>query len=296
MADEFRKSAEFNPQVENKVIRENFVPLENVVVKENQTVEESLDTTTRAKPEKKISEQKKNHALSTLSGGLAATIGAVAVGITSTMNVQFNAEFESVDYVDSTIVCKVNVSNMEEDNTLTLYLLEGSSVIQTANITDDDQDGKIEYTFQLDKDYLKEQFSGTGEHELRYRVDLKGVPGLDVERAFDSYVVQIDKMTSEFGSVESWCNCKVDGYFYFQMNFSDDYNLFTDFEASITDAFGNISYCTFTEDLHAPQRIPVLSLRGSSGTLKISYSSDGGSTPTTYTCAFRRSRASCPWS
>lgn len=277
MADEFKNSgSEFNPQVENKVFRENIVPLENVTVSENQPVQESLDTTTRAKPQKKFNEDKKNHALSSLSGGLAATIGAVAVGITGTMNVQFTAELESVDYVDSTIVVKVNVDHMEEDNTLTLYLTEGSDVIDSANIVDDDQDGIIEYVFELDKDYLKNQFSGTGQHELRYRVDLKGVPGLDVERAFDSFLVKITHVGSSFNSVTTECFCERDGTFHFSIDYEDDFGLIEFISAKIEDKNGNVSTCEFSDNLHEEQYITVPNtFTGSKGTFTLEYTVNG---------------------
>lgn len=277
MADEFKNSGqEFNPQVENKVFKENFIPLENVVVNENQPVQESLDTTaTQAKPERKLNQDKKNRALSSLSGGLAATIGAVAVGITGTMNVSMKAEFSDVKFVDSAIVLNVDVQNMEDDNTLTAYLYEGDKKIETVSLLDEDKDGKIEYSIALDKEHLKEVLSGAGEHEIKYRVDLKGVVGLDVERAFDSYIVRVNHVGSSFTGLTGQCHCQEDGCYHFLLEFEDDFNLIEFISARIEDKDGHIAHCTFSEDLHEEQLINVDQLTGTKGTLYVEYKLDG---------------------
>ena len=117
-------------------------------------------------------------------------------------------------------------------------------------------------------------------------MNLRGLVGLDVERLFDRYVVSIDKFTSHFDDIEWHCECSVDGYFYFKMNFEDDGDLFSDFEAYIVDNFyenatssdeqeNHISRCTFSDNLHDEQRIFVENLQGSQGKLVIKYNKDG---------------------
>ena len=86
-------------------------------------------------------------------------------------------------------------------------------------------------------------------------------------------MVKIDKMTSRFDDVEGYCNCGVDGYYYFKMNFEDDGGLFSNFEAYIIDDFydesdttgekeKHIAYCTFSDNLHEYQKIFVDNLKG----------------------------------
>lgn len=53
------------------------------------------------------------------------------------------------------------------------------------------------------------------------------------------------------------CTCSVDGCFHFTMDFDDPNGYFTDFSAKLKDSAGNVSYCVFTDDLHAEQSIDV---------------------------------------
>lgn len=62
---------------------------------------------------------------------------------------------------------------------------------------------------------------------------------------------------TEWRGVEHECKCYLDGYFYFRMDFLDENNYYSDFEATLTDIDGNVSRCVFGEDIHAFQRIDV---------------------------------------
>ncbi len=62
---------------------------------------------------------------------------------------------------------------------------------------------------------------------------------------------------TEWRGVDYQCLCGYDGYFHFTMDFTDENGYFTDFEASVTDSFGTVSRCVFTEDLHAEQFIDI---------------------------------------
>lgn len=264
---------EFNPQNENKSFAENVAIKENVIVNENQAVEESIPAPKKAPG--KLNEKKKEHALSVLSGGLAATVGAVLVGMTSYVNVKMSADFSDVKYEDGKIVYAINVQDMTEDETLTIYPYRDNGALDAISVRDEDGDGLIEGVIELDKEYIRTRLDSSDNVTVNYVLELKGVVGLNIERSFDRWVVRIDKMTSKFEDVESWCTCSEDGCYNFQMNFEDDNDLFTNFEAWITDDFGNESHCSFTENLHDVQKIYVLDLQGAHGFLHIRYQADG---------------------
>ena len=67
---------------------------------------------------------------------------------------------------------------------------------------------------------------------------------------------------TEFYEVAWECRCAVDGYFHFLMSFDDDFGYWSNFTATLTDDFEHISYCTFTDDLHEEQKIPVVNYDG----------------------------------
>lgn len=77
---------------------------------------------------------------------------------------------------------------------------------------------------------------------------------------------------TEIYSVEHECTCNIDGYFHFTLHFIDENAYWTEFEASLEDAYGNVSYCLFNEDVHAEQVIDVAlqaGLLGNSATFTV---------------------------
>ena len=213
--------------------------------------------------------------MSTLSAGVVGAVGVAALGITTMINVKMSANFNNVEFVDSSLVLSVDVKEMTSENTLTAYIYEESKQIHSVSLVDEDNDGKIEYTLKLDKEHLADVLGGGGEHEIKYRVDLKGVVGLNVERSFDSYVVRVNRVCSTFNSLYGKCHCKEDGRYHFNIDYEDDFGLIEFKSARIEDNFGNVSYCTFTNNLHEEQTIYVLDLQGSKGTLIVEYTMDG---------------------
>jgi hypothetical protein len=196
------------------------------------------------------------------------------------------AEFEDVVYEDGVLKYSVNVKNMTEKETLMIYPSRDNKSFEKINLVDDDGDGVVQGEIKIDKNYVAERLASGDNVNVKYVLNLKGNVGLDIEREFDRWVVRIDKQTSKFENVAYHCECGVDGYFYFTMNFEDDNQLFTDFEAWIEDAFyedattdlereQHIAKCTFTENLHDEQRIFVDHLTGSAGKLFIKYKSNG---------------------
>ena len=291
MADEFNnKSApEFSPQSENKVVKENLFAQENKSVRENVSVEENKDTTQGEPKTQKFNKEKKDRALGVLSASLVGTIALVLTTMTSLVNVKMKAEFEDVTYEDGVLKYSVNVKNMTEKETLMIYPSRDNKSFERIDLVDDDGDGIVQGEIKIDKEYVAERLASGDNVNVKYVLNLKGDVGLDIEREFDRWVVRIDKQTSKFENVEYHCECGVDGYFYFTMNFEDDNQLFTDFEAWIEDAFyedattdlgreQHIAKCTFTENLHDEQRIFVDHLTGSAGKLFIKYKSNGEDT------------------
>ena len=287
MFDEYsnRKAPEFNKQVENKVTSENLFAAENKTISENIKVKENIefDGKSLKKPGKT---KARNKAISVLTTSLVGVVGLVVAGMTNMINIKLNAEFDKVEYQDGKINYAINVSNITEKEYLIIYPERDGKKLDGIKLIDEDDDGYIEGSFDVDLEYIQKQQEMFDNVTVKYVVNLRGLVGLDVERLFDRYVVRIDKLTSEFEDVEGYCNCGVDGYYYFKMNFNDDGGLFSNFEAYIIDDFydendvtgekeNHIAYCTFSDNLHDEQRIFVLNLQGSRGKLVIKYNKEG---------------------
>lgn len=288
MADEFNNKAasEYTPQSENKAIKENLFVTENKPVTENVSVRENLDTTDVKDRPARFNKEKKNKAMGALSASLVGTIALVLTTMTSLVNVKMKAEFNDVVYEDGLLKYSVNVKDMTEKETLTIYPSRDNKAFEKIELVDDDGDGVVEGAIPIDKEYIADRLASGDNVNIKYVLNLKGMVGLDIERAFDRWVVRIDKQTSKFENVSYHCECGVDGYFYFTMNFEDDNQMFTDFEAWIEDAFfvdstneaekaQHMAKCTFTENLHDEQRIFVDHLTGSAGKLFIKYKVNG---------------------
>ena len=276
MLDEYSNkiAPEANPQTENKFVKENITVSENKFAKENISVQENLDVAKKPTT-KKFEQKKKNRALSVLSASMVGTIALVLTTMTSLVNVKMKAEFNEVNYVDGKLEYSIKVADMTEKETLTIYPKRDNKIMEAISLVDDDADGIIEGEIELDKEYIANQLNSGENVNIKYVLDLKGVVGLNVERAFDRWVIRIDKLTSKFEDIEYHCECGVDGYFYFTMNFEDDNDIFTDFEAYIEDSLGNRADCKFSDNLHDEQRIYVDNLETSAGKLVIKYKANG---------------------
>ena len=287
MFDEYsnRKAPEFERQVENKTVNENLFVAENKTFNENVRVKENIefDGKSLKKPGKT---KARNKALSVLTTSLVGVVGLVVAGMTNLINIKLKAEFDKVEYQDGRINYAINVENLTEKEYLVIYPERDGKKLDGIKLVDEDGDGYIAGSFDVDIDYIQKQQELFDNVSVKYVVNLRGLVGLDVERLFDRYVVRIDQFTSEFEDVEGYCNCGVDGYYYFKMNFKDDGGLFSNFEAYIIDDFydendvtgekeKHIAYCTFSDNLHDEQKIFVLDLQGSRGTLVIKYNKEG---------------------
>ena len=287
-----RRAPELNPQVENKVTRENIIAQENKVAFENVTAKENVEFDGKSlRKTDKIKAH--NKAMSVLTSSLVGVVGLVVAGMTNLVNIKFKAKFNEVEYRDGQIVYSINVKDMTEKENLTIYQSRDTIDLEPVHLVDEDGDGVIEGVIDVDRDYIERQLALKDNINVKYVLHLRGMVGLEVERLFDRWVVRIDKYTSKFEDVTGYCNCGVDGYYYFTMNFEDDGGLFSDFKAYIKDDFydtaaesekeKHIAYCTFSDNLHDEQKIFVLDLQGSHGTLVIEYTKDGETDPISVT-------------
>ena len=271
----------------NKIVPESELQQENIDIRDNAPISEATIQSEFTAPateandakEPEVAERPKSRKnfLAGLSSSLIAVVAAVTVGVTNLMNVNLNATFndEKTEYVDGKIQYSIDVKDLTEKETLKLYLYEDQKLIDTFEIFDEDGDGVIDGDINVDKNSVQEKLDQGDNVRVEYRLDLKGVVGLDVERAFDSYVFRIDKFLSTINSVDMWCQCGVDGCYHFIIDFDDPLEKFTHFEAWIEDEKGNIATCEFSSDLHAEQKIFVGNMVTSRCKLYIKYLENG---------------------
>lgn len=92
---------------------------------------------------------------------------------------------------------------------------------------------------------------------------------------------ELPPVTSFLG-IEHECTCDVDGYFHFTMSFQDENGWWSRFRATLTDAYGNVSECVFSDDLQGDQRIDVAvraGLLGRTATFTVSCETSDPSAP-----------------
>ena len=271
----------------NKKIPENQIQQEQIDIRDNAPIEEmtaqnefvaAQDENNQPKEQETVERPKnKKNFLSSLSTSLIVVVAAAVVGITNLLNVNLNATFndELTKYVDGIIQYSIDVKDLTEKESLKLYLYEDQELIETFALVDEENDGIIDGEIIVDKEKIQAKLDQSENVRVEYRLDLKGNVGLNVERAFDSYVFQIDKFYSTIDSVDMHCECSVDGCYHFLINFSDPLGKFTEFEAWIEDENGNIATCEFSDDLHAEQKIFVGNMTTSRCKLFIKYLENG---------------------
>ena len=280
--DEFKKDIpESQSFRENDIVKENEIVKENITAKENVEAKEYVDPNKNSKEQfenSRINQSKKKKTLAIMTGSLTAVVAGVVLGMTNYLNVRMTANFSNFAYADSTVSCEIKVDGLTEKESINVYVYEENTLVQDGKTIlklEDFIGGTAYFTYTVDPEHIAELLKTDPDKSIAYRFDLKGIVGLDVERAFDSYVLRIDSVSSVFHGVDCWCTCGIDHCYNFKMNFEDDYNIFYDFEAYIEDSFGNVSECLWETDLHETQKINVLELVGSKATLYISYSVEG---------------------
>lgn len=194
-----------------------------------------------------------------ISGFVAVTavvVVAVSVGIIETSG--SSAEIVKASASDTTVTYEVSV---EEGDDLNVVLYndftrrENALAYGTNTGEFDDLKPGMSYTIAVVE---QSAFGERTVTKMSVKTDLLPPP----------------KPVSVWNGITHECTCSVDGYFHFTMDFEDENGYFTDFEASLTDDFGNISHCEFSEDLHGDQRIDVTlkaGLKGSSATFALKF-------------------------
>ena len=210
----------------------------------------------------------------------AAVVGVaslVVIGTSGLVNINMDGHIESLIFQDNKIVYDVSVSDVEKGNTMYFEIYEGKSskVSLTKEILTDVKEpltGKISGAFEVDELKIGDKLKT--EESLSYTFHLCGNTGL-VNRTYHSFVLEINSFESIFRSVSYRSDYANSGTFKFLMDFSDDYGIFTDFEASLKDSDGKIKKCVFTDNLHDEQSISILDMAGGDAYFELSFNSNG---------------------
>lgn len=138
------------------------------------------------------------------------------------------------------------------------------------------------YTAVLYNDFTERVQEITGDSITFVETDLKPYVSykLAVKSGSDIIAeksVQTLSYHTEFTISDHACNCEIDGMFQFVMNVVDENEWLSSFTATLTDTAGNVSSCTFSENLNDMQTIPVTGvLVGETATFKITCVLKGG--------------------
>lgn len=119
--------------------------------------------------------------------------------------------------------------------------------------------------------------------DMRYIVAIQGNFGFGAQTLSETEV-KTDKLrpplVTEWRGITHECTCNIDGYFRFTMDFIDENGIWSDFEATLTDEYGNAAACRFTADVHGEQQIDVIGnkLIGSAATFVVGCIANGEKT------------------
>lgn len=258
---------------EQEIYPELISPKENVAVNEDDNV--------KLKAESKPARSK---AMKTLTGTFVTAGAAATFGVTTLINTDMSAEFKQAAYQDGHIAYQIDVSDMTDKQTLYLHFYDGKDELEVFDLTEkalNAENGVITGDIEFTTDMINDVNSRITDKntDVTFNLTLTGNVGLSVERTFDNYAVQFYHAESKFEKVTGECHCGVDGYYYFNIIYTDDYGIFKDFKAYIEDAEGNKSECSDLNDsnAHDQHRIWVVDLKSSACKLVVSYSVEGDS-------------------
>ncbi len=185
-------------------------------------------------------------AASIATTALVAIVGGITLlttTVTTEVEVQIDSIVASYNYIDYDISAvgdasslMINITNGFDNYTASLN--EGQNIGQASNLKPN-----MDYTITITYD--------------DFLVKTTAYKGVITTLSTKEYVTDPDTF-----SVMSQCQCGVDGYFYFLMDFRDDYKYWSNFEATLTDKDGNVSACVFTENLFDLQKIAVINYDG----------------------------------
>ena len=182
--------------------------------------------------------KKGNHSLlHMLTTGAAVTVAAAAV-LPSVMAPSIDVNFEALLATDTVIEYIISLDPLPEDNELSI-------VVATPN-------GSVVKRDPVEQDVVM----GTVEGLLpgiRYEVI---VMNGSAELASRSVVMAYTRVT-ELTDIVHECRCAIDGTFHFQIFFRDENGYWSEFKATLTDAYGATSVCDFSDSPAAEHTLDV---------------------------------------
>ncbi len=192
---------------------------------------------------------------------VVAFISYSVISSSGLINLSMDAKINSVEFVDDGLDYDINVFDVKISNEIYFSILYNEDEVMKYSVdinNDDTYSGELTGHFAFsDIDLEKELDAANG--NLIYTVRLCGNTGL-IDRTYDSWVVEINDLVSEFKSVTYEYQYDTTGYFVFQMDYIDNYGQFSDFKAYLSDSNGHVSYCNFTNNYHDEQKISVIGI------------------------------------
>ena len=192
---------------------------------------------------------------------VVAIVSYSVISSSGLINLTMDAKINSVEFVDDGLDYDINVIDVKISNKIYFSILYNDEQVMKYDVdikNNDTYSGALTGHFSFsDIDLEKELDDADG--NLEYTVRLCGNTGL-VDRTYDSWIVEIDSLESEFKSVTYEYQYDTTGYFVFQMDYVDNYSQFSDFMATLSDSSGHVSYCKFTNNYHDEQKISVIGI------------------------------------
>ena len=192
---------------------------------------------------------------------VVAFVSYSVISSSGLINLTMDAKINSVEFVDDGLDYDINVIDVKISNKIYFSILYNDEQVMKYDVdikNNDTYSGALTGHFSFsDIDLEKELDDADG--NLEYTVRLCGNTGL-VDRTYDSWIVEIDSLESEFKSVTYEYQYDTTGYFVFQMDYVDNYSQFSDFMATLSDSSGHVSYCKFTNNYHDEQKISVIGI------------------------------------
>lgn len=185
-------------------------------------------------------------AASIATTALVAIVGGLTL-MTTTVTTEVQIEIESIiasyNYIDYSIKAIGNTDSLELKitNDFVSYVVPLEEGINIGQATD--LKPNMDYTITITYD--------------DFLAKTTAYKGVITTLSTKEYITDINTFDLIYN-----CQCGVDGYFYFYMDFRDDYKYWFNFEATLEDNYGNISACVFTDDLYDLQRIAIVNYDG----------------------------------
>lgn len=187
----------------------------------------------------------------TITTAAVATV-AVVTALPAVMAPSIEVHFEALLATDTVIEYIISLDPLPEENDLAIVVATpNGNVVQRDPVENDVVMGTVEGLLP----------------GIRYEVI---VMDGDAELASRS-VVMAAALVTQLTSVEHECKCAVDGTFHFQIFFTDQNGYWSEFKATLTDAYGTESRCDFSDAPAEEHTLDVngVGMRGNRATLVI---------------------------